>query len=158
MEAVLELLVAFALPLGLTLVGFVAGTVVEHRHYRDIRRRERELLSMPVATFRTVPPEWEVTGCGLVAGNVVISVDYFKWAVLSLKSLLGGTLTGYESLLDRARREAVLRLKTAARESGYTVLMNVRLGTSAIAEKRRSGAAGVEVFAVATGLTARLRE
>ena len=43
----------------------------------------------------------------LVAGSVVISEDYFKRIVSSLQSLFGGRLRSYESLVDRARREAV---------------------------------------------------
>jgi uncharacterized protein YbjQ (UPF0145 family) len=66
-------------------------------------------------------------------------------------------LKSYETLLDRARRESVLRLKESARESGYRAVINVRLETSRLASGRRDGkgTAGVEILAFGTGLTLR---
>ena len=58
------------------------------------------------------------------------------------------------SLLDRARREALLRLKEAARASGYHGVVNVRLETSQLARARSDGkgTAGIEVLAFGTGV------
>jgi uncharacterized protein YbjQ (UPF0145 family) len=46
-----------------------------------------------------------------VSGSVVVSVDYFKRFLAGLRTLVGGRVTSYETLLDRARREAILRCK-----------------------------------------------
>ena len=54
----------------------------------------------------------------MVTGNVVISVDYFKTVVAGLRNLVGGNVNTYETLLDRARREALLRLQQQALELG----------------------------------------
>jgi len=60
-------------------------------------------------------------------------------------------------MLDRARREAVLRLKADAMERGYNAVVGVRLETSRMANGRRNGQgiAGLEVLAYGTGLLLR---
>jgi uncharacterized protein YbjQ (UPF0145 family) len=91
---------------------------------------------------------------GLVTGNVVISVDYFKRFLAGLRGIIGGRVKTYETLLDRSRREAVLRLKESAKRDGYKAVVNVRLETSRLASGGRDGkrTAGVEVLAFGTGL------
>ena len=68
-----------------------------------------------------------------------------------------GYATSYETLLDRGRREALLRLKESAREAGYRAVINVRLETSRLANRRRDGkgTTGVEILAFGTGLALR---
>ena len=95
----------------LLLLGFLAGTTIERSHYKDIRKREATTRSMPVITFRRPPPSWNIAAATLVHGNTVVSIDYFKRFLAGLRGIVGGRVTPYESLLDRARREAVLRMK-----------------------------------------------
>ena len=94
---------------------------------------------------------------GVVSGSVVISVDYFKRFLAGLRTIVGGRVTSYESLLDRARREAILRCKEAARERGYQAVVNLRLETTRVSRASRdsSATAGVEVLAFGTGLELR---
>ena len=94
---------------------------------------------------------------GLVNGSVVVSVDYFKRFLAGLRQLIGGRVKSYESILDRARREAVLRLKADAIARGYNAVVNVRLETTRMANARRGGEgiAGLEVLAYGTGLKLR---
>ena len=68
--------------------------------------------------------------------------------------LFGGRVKSYESLLDRARREALLRMKEEAVARGYAAVINVRLETTRMASSRRKGkaTAGVEILAFGTGL------
>lgn len=150
----LEAGVSLGLPIALLVFAYLVGRGIERRHYRDIRRRESELLMLPAVTFRQVPKAWTVESAGLVMGSVVISVDHFKRFLAGLRLLFGGRVKSYESLLDRARREALLRCKEAAREQGYQAIVNVRLETSRLANARRDGraTAGVEVLAFGTGL------
>jgi uncharacterized protein YbjQ (UPF0145 family) len=84
----------------------------------------------------------------------VVSVDYFKRFLAGLRMFFGGRVKSYESLLDRGRREALLRCKEAARAQGYQAVINVRLETSRLASSNRDGraTAGVEVLAFGTGL------
>lgn len=115
----------------LLIVGYVAGTQAEKRHYRSIVQRESALLNLPAVTLKSVDiPDHKIRSAQMVYGSAVISVDYFKQIVASLRKLVGGNLTSYESLMDRARREALLRMKEMA--VGATVIVNVRIETAAV--------------------------
>ena len=88
----------------------------------------------------------------MVTGSVVVSVDYFKRFFAALRRLTGGRLTSYESLLDRARREAVLRMKDQARRRGAQLVFNVKLETASISKGQRDSVGSVEVLAYGTAL------
>ena len=139
--------------MALLVVAYFTGAVFERRHYASIRERELRWRSLPAVTLRSVPPGWRATECSLVTGSVVISVDYFKRFLSGLRMIFGGRVKAYETLLDRARREALLRLKEDAVERGYHAVVNVRLETCRIANARNSERiAGLEVLAFGTGL------
>jgi uncharacterized protein YbjQ (UPF0145 family) len=152
-----EALIQLGFPLALLALAFFTGRSAEQRHYRSIRAREHELRMLPAVTFRQVPSAWAVEGVGLVTGSVVVSVDHFKRFLAGLRTLVGGRIKSYESLLDRARREALLRCKEQARDRGYHAVVNVRLETTRIGRASRNGkaTAGVEVLAFGTGLELR---
>lgn len=142
-----------ALVLALLVFAYFVGGAIERRHYRAIRRREELWARLPIVTFERLPAGWEVRGAGLVTGSTVVSVDYFKRFLAGLRGLVGGRIQSYEGLLDRARREALLRLKKEAMDAGYHAVLNVRLETSRLANARGGqGTAGVEVLAFGTGL------
>lgn len=150
----LELGIQLGVPIALLVVTYGIGSAVEQRHFRLLRMREVRSRNMPVATILKVPADWEVTGSALVTGSCVISLDYFKRFVAGLRLLFGGRIAAYETLLDRARREAFLRMKERAHEAGYRAIIGVRFETSQIAPNGRQGkgTAGVEVLASGTAL------
>lgn len=152
-----DLIVNLGLPVFLLVATYFVGSKIERRHFDDLRKREYALRELPTVTFANPPDDWEVEGAGLVTGSVVISIDYFKRFLSGLRGLVGGRVKSYETLLDRARREALLRLKESAREAGYRAVVNVRLETSRMATGKRNGkgTAGVEILAFGTGLTLR---
>jgi len=138
----------------LLLVTYATGSLAERLHFKNLRKREQWSRKMIVTNFRTLPPEWEVTASGLVTGSVVISVDYFKRILAGLRGLFGGRIHSYEPLLDRARREAIMRMKEEALSKGYNAVINLRLETSRLASsgKDGKGTAGVEMLAFGTGI------
>lgn len=122
--------------LSLLALGYISGSLLEKRHYRSIMEREQNTLSLPVITTRNIPfPADQIQSLQLVNGNAVISIDYFKRILARLRDIFGGTVKSYESLLDRARREAVLRMKEEAPEAA--MIVNLRIETSAIGKYRR---------------------
>lgn len=138
-------------------LGFFFGQRAEKKHYQSIIEREKQLIKLPAVTLKTPPTikQYE-TNAALVSGSVVISIDFFKQFLASLKLLFGGRLTTYESLLDRARREALLRLKEQARIRKAFIILNTRIETASISKSsgRREGSIGsVEVVAYGTALT-----
>jgi uncharacterized protein YbjQ (UPF0145 family) len=87
----------------------------------------------------------------LIVGSAVISVDYFKRFLAGLRALVGGRVKSYESLLDRARREALLRMKAEAPDAD--VVVNLRIETASISKGKRQKSIGtVEALAYGTAL------
>lgn len=116
------------------LVGLIAGGRNEKRHYRQIEDQEALLRDIFVYNERHLPADMTFARGTLVVGSVVIGEDYFKRTASALKSFFGGRLTVYESLMDRGRREAVVRMKQEARRLGATMVFNVRFETSSLSE------------------------
>jgi uncharacterized protein YbjQ (UPF0145 family) len=141
--------------LSLLVLGYVFGQFAENKHYKSIIEREKQTLSMPVMTLKTVPEQFSHAETHLVSGSVVISIDYFKRFVAALRGLVGGRLKSYETLLDRARREAILRMKEQALEDGSKLIMNVRIETASINKNSGSkqSVGSVEVVAYGTAIT-----
>ena len=111
----MELFLNFGLPIFLLLLAYFVGSMLERSHFRSIRKRENENVGFPVVSFNTMPDDWNAASSGLVSGSVVVSLDYFKRVIAGLRALVGGRIKTYEPLLDRARREALLRMTEAAR-------------------------------------------
>jgi len=145
-------LINLGLPLLLLAVGYIVGRLLERRHYASIRRRERELRSVVAITTRFVPEGVVAHGALLVSGGVVVSSDYFKTFVAGFRNLVGGRFRGFESLLERARREAILRMKQQAREHGSSLVIGVRIHTTRVAGSQTPS---VEVIAFGTALDTR---
>ena len=133
-------------------LGYGAGTWAEKRHYRSIMEREEQLLHLPTITAKKVAlDESRVERAVLVVGSVVISVDYFKRLLAGLRNIFGGTIKSYETLLDRARREALLRMKEKAH--GASMIINVRIETSTVGKRAFKGKLGsVEAIAYGTAI------
>jgi len=84
---------------------------------------------------------------------VVVSSDYFRSLLAGLRNLIGGSVRSFETLLDRGRREAVLRMKEQFPEAD--VIVNVRIETSTIGQQtasRRQQLGTVELIAYGTAI------
>lgn len=153
MEAWIQLIFNLGLPLVVLIGAYFTGTVIERRHYRSLRVRENASRRFLAVTLSYVPEGREVVASELVTGSVVISIDHFKRFLAGLRMLFGGRITSYETLLDRGRREAIMRLKENSRKRGFQAVINMRLETSRLASSRgNQGTAGVEVLAFGTAL------
>lgn len=132
-------------------LGYVFGQWNERRHYDSIRKREKLYEKVLAFATRYPPDVATAQDCILVSGSVVVGSDYFKQIVAGLKTLFGGRLTSYETLLDRARREAILRMKLQAMRKGYMMVVNVKFDTTNIAGAQQ-GMPMVQVIAYGTAL------
>lgn len=151
----LEIFLNIGLPFLILMITYFIGSYLEKRHFRRIKKREEALHGYPVTTFEELPANWQVGSSGLVSGSVVISLDYFKRVIAGLRGLIGGRIKTYEPLLERARREALLRMTEAAKRDGYHAVINVRLETSRLANASGDGkgTAGIEMLAFGTAVT-----
>ena len=135
-------------------LGYFSGNYFEQQHYKFIKRRERKTLSLPAVTFGAKQPIPEAEEAALFVGSVVIAADYFKMFVYGLRNLVGGRVLVYESLLDRGRREALLRMKEQAITWGASTIVNVRLESSNIGRQagNNKGMVAIEIIAYGTGI------
>lgn len=132
------------------LLWFSFGNMAEKRHFRSIQECEKQFHDVILISTKHAPDKVLPQKSDLVTGSVVISVDYFKHFLAVLRNLFGGSLNSYESLLDRARREAILRLKEHAYRKGSQMVVNLKLETSSISQGKRGSIGSVEVLAYGT--------
>lgn len=135
-------------------LGYGFGRHAESKHYKSIIKREKQLNSIPAIASRVPPAATRELNSQLVTGSVVISIDYFKRFIAGLRNIFGGKISAYESLLDRARREALLRMKQEAEKLNAEFVFNIKLETSSIHKGRGNSIGSVEVLAYGTALYA----
>lgn len=125
-------------------LGFFFGRRNEKNHLKELDQRESELSFISIRTDQGLAlKKGEVI---LVTGSVVVASDYFKEFVGKIKSIFGGRLKTHESLLQRARREAILRMKENAKSKNANKIIDVHIETSFLSQS------GVEVSAYGTGI------
>jgi len=134
-------------------LAYLFGTITERNHYRSLAHRERHLVRLPICddphSLTTLYPP---PSSRLVMGSVVVTLDLFKRVVASLANRLLGRVESYEALLDRARREALLRMKSEALRLDAALVCNVRLETAHVFQGWRGAPSAVEVLAYGTAL------
>ena len=104
-------------------ITYITGSIIEKNHYKKIQQREIALFRKPCISFGS--KGWSINKkikkVELVTGECVISGDYFKNFTAGLKNIFGGRLTSFESVIDRGRREALLRMREKARSANCIV-------------------------------------
>lgn len=129
----------------LLVLGYVVGGARERRHFEDLK--QREAMQLKLVMIRTDKGPKLLTGeTFLVSASVVIASDYFKDTVGRLKNFFGGRMTTHENLLDRARREAICRLREHAVNRGAGQIVDVHLETNFLDQM------GAEVSAYGTAV------
>jgi len=133
-------------------LGYFFGRYAENKHYKSILARENKFRKLPTSNWKIpLPMQGNIVEARLVTGSVVISIDYFKRILAGLRNVFGGRIRSYETLVDRARREAILRMKEQC--PGASQIINVRIETSSISQNASKGTIGsVEALAYGTAL------
>lgn len=149
---IFQLLMQIIFPLALVLVCFLIGKGIELHHFKKLAQRERQLSGIIVTNLKTVPPQYENAEPILVMGSAVIATDYFKVFAAGLRTLFGGEMKSYVTLMERARREAMLRLLEQVAQQGASAVWNLRYETSTTHGQQKKKPGGVEVLAYGTAL------
>jgi uncharacterized protein YbjQ (UPF0145 family) len=151
----MELLIQVGFVLFFILLGLFAGRFAEKRHLANLAQRESGVSNFTIHDVRAYLPAADPTRVStLVSGEAVISSDYFKTFVAKLKGFIGGELKTLQTLMDRARREAVLRMIEDARAKGFDSICNVRIEGFDIAGASVQKKGGVVLVAVLASGTA----
>ena len=152
MVDVIVFLSYLGIPIGLLTLGLFAGRLAEKRHYKSIHRREKLHVHVPASTTDAIPEGQIVAKAELAVGSVVVSVDHFKRFLSKFRMFVGGELGSYAPLIDRGRREAILRMREQVPSAD--AFLNCRLQTSTIssgnAQQNQLGT--VEVVAYGTAI------
>lgn len=131
-------------------LGFFFGRVNEAHHLRRLEREEAELAHIRLISQKTIVEAVEPGGV-LVSGNVVVAIDYFKKIMAAIRMVFGGKLNSYQTLLMRARREALIRMMREADDLGANAIYNVRLEFSAVGAQPQA-IGGAELLAYGTAV------
>ena len=151
MNSFISLAINLGVPLLIIVVALITGSTLERRHYRSIDERENKYGRIPLLNSKKYPNPRPVSEARFVSGSVVISYDYFKRFLAGLRMIFGGEVKSYVSLLDRGRREAILRMKEKSHDAD--LIVNLRIETSSISKGNKKRSLGaVEVFAYGTAL------
>ncbi|MEM9082459.1 MAG: heavy metal-binding domain-containing protein [Planctomycetota bacterium] len=145
-------IIGLAITAGILFTGLFAGRILERRHVRLLREHEEQFRWMHTSNVRAIPSR--AKDPQMVVGHVVISTDYFKTFIARLKKLIGGELGTYQTLLMRARREALKRVQEEAAERGLNSVANVRIEYAAVGgmgSGNQKGVISVAVLASGTG-------
>lgn len=121
--------------LALLVVAYCTGSYSEKKHLASIRIREAQAPRIPVLSTEKDIPAQGVRATRLVSGSTVVGVDYFRNMLGGLINLFGGRITIFESVLDRARREALLRMRQEA--AGASFIGCVRYETTFLNDSER---------------------
>ncbi len=153
--ALIGILVQIGIPI-LVLAGtWGIGKWIETRHFRSIVEREAANEGIVITNLKRLPEGIAAKDAFLCEGCMVVATDYFKMFMARLKNLIGGRLFTFESLLERGRREAVLRMIDDAKRRGATLVLNVRYETASItriSRGNRQKTGGVEVLVYGTAV------
>ena len=132
-NSVSQMLMNYAPLVILFVVGWFFGARHERQHLAQLAISEKQLNHIIVSTERFYQPALaDGTQGELVLGSVVIAQDYFKMVIARVLSIFGKNLTTYETLLERARREALVRMRTQAHAKGYSHIYGLRFEVSNI--------------------------
>ena len=133
-DTLLGILFGFAFPILVTgifaLIFGVYGRRLEKRHLEDLERREAAIGHFPLSDLRNDPAGRTAAAGQLVSGSVVMGTGRFRQFQASIRSIFGGEVKSYQGILDRARREAQLRMIESAKSQGAEAVINVRFETS----------------------------
>ena len=132
------------------LIGLIFGRMNEKKHFANLTSQEDALGDILATNLKTSASE--AASGTLVTGSVVIANDAFKKFISGFMMFFGGRVSVYETLMERARREAVVRMKNQAREIGSAEVINVRIETSTIRGKAPQSVGSIEILAYGTAL------
>ena len=147
----MDALIGLGITGGLVGVGYFVGGKRDKAHFEDLDSREQATAAMTITDLKSFPQAASDTSAKMYVGQVVIASDYFKSMIASLSTIIGGELSTYQTLVSRARREALLRVKEQAQSDGFNAVCNIRFETSNIASSSSGGKGIAAVEMLCTG-------
>lgn len=135
----------------LLILWYAFGTLAEKRHYKKIIKKESEFKDIIVFwkyEVKNLNIEWSE----LMTSNIVVSIDFFKKFIAWIINIFGWKMIVYESLLDRARRDTLAKVKEKAKKKWFNAIANLKIETSSISKWTKWNIWSVEVLTYATAI------
>lgn len=92
-----------------------------------------KINDFPIVTTDSLPGFRIVRVCGVATGSTVRTRDFTKDMASAFKTIIGGELTHYTTLLQESRQEALDRMRENASKMNANAIVASRLVTSNIA-------------------------
>ena len=155
----MEILVGLGVTVLLLCLGIVFGSLAERRHYADILRREDKYHHViQTQTGSYLMPRVGADPPTLICSETTVATDYFKRFLAGIRTFFGGEIRGYNSLVERARRETLVKLLQQAEGLGFNAICNVRLEPADVGGNvQRAGQSMVCIVGSATAYHSDLR-
>jgi uncharacterized protein YbjQ (UPF0145 family) len=154
MADLIILVIYFGGPLLMLALAFFAGNWIAKRHEAQMALRREALGAMEISDISTyLRPDPSAPCPQMLNAEVTLGIDHFRGFMGRLKNIFGGEVRSYQATLDRARREAILRVMEQAHAEGMNAVANLRVdfvdisGNATMARK----ASMVTIQASATG-------
>jgi uncharacterized protein YbjQ (UPF0145 family) len=129
-------------------VGWLLATWFERRHFKSMAEREIPVQGVSISTAKKFSGG-QAEAATLLIGSVVVAHDYFRTLIIFFRRIIGGNIQPYERLVERGRREALIRLKEEADLCGIDKIINVRFTTSSVSGRFLHA---IEMVAYGTGV------
>ena len=135
-------------------VGWLLATWFERRHFKSMDEREIPVQGISISTCKKFSDS-ETEAATLLIGSVVVAHDYFRTLIIFFRKIIGGNIQPYERLVERGRREALIRLKEEADLCGINKIINVRFTTNSVSGRFLHA---IEMVAYGTGVKTRQKQ
>ncbi|KJE36260.1 peptidase M48 [Thalassospira sp. HJ] len=102
-------------------IAYITGRLADGAHERTLKLDEALLPHQYLDSGDAVPDNITLRDSKLVTGKVVIAEDRFRNLLARLRIFVGGRLAAHEATVTRAKREAILRLRTNAKGASHII-------------------------------------
>ncbi|HBU96492.1 YbjQ family protein, partial [Thalassospira lucentensis] len=102
-------------------IAYLTGRVADGVHDRALKRDESLLPRQVLDSGSNIPGDIKLHDTAMVTGKVVIAEDRFRNLLARLRIFVGGRLSAHEASITRAKREAMLRLRTNAKGASHII-------------------------------------
>ncbi len=133
------------------LIGLFFGLRADKKHFQYLKSQEEAFADITLLNLKRIDGLETAQG-RLVTGNVVVANDAFKKFLSALLMFFGGRIGVYETLMERARREALVRMQKEARNLGASKIINIRIETSTIKGNTPKSIGSIEMLAYGTAI------
>jgi len=134
-------------PVLLLVLGWGVGRIKIRNHRKWLDTQDKFLEDIRLHNIKYKQSTESTAETFLVTGSLVLSIDVFRRLIATFIQIVGGEINNYSDLLDRGRRDALLRMKADARNVGAHDIYNIKIQSASIGANR-----GIEILAYGTAV------